>query len=126
MNRRYKLELQLVKVPIVWKAKIPEKRIRAKRRIPEYRLAIISRRRETEAFFERVFGSADPDELTRIFTAENLKLEKAEGKIIAFRRFVPLPPIASIRMRISQPRQHHSMIFNTYLNRYRLRRISMS
>ena len=99
MNRRYKMELRMVMVPVVWKAKTPDRKIYAKRKTPEYRIAIKQNRAKVEELFRAIFGSEDPDVITEQLNAEK---KQNEGKIVVFKRYQPLPPIARFRMRIQE------------------------
>ena len=94
-DRRYRMELQLVRVPVIWRAKIPEKMLQpAKRRMTDKR---IRQRRAREAaakfmaaLFDGVPGLFQPEE---VFKQLNPSLElpvKKDGQLIVLRRYRPI------------------------------------
>ena len=89
MDRRYRMELQLVKVPVVWKAKVPEKKLwPVTRKVPEKRGIDRRARRAAHLFFAKLF-----DGMPEIFVPPEFrrKIPEPEGKLIEWRRYSPLP-----------------------------------
>lgn len=90
MVRRYKMELRMVRVPIVWKAKVPEIRLMpASRRIPEKRKTELEARRAAIQFLNGLFKDV-PD----MFRPPELPpLRKPEGKRVEWRRWLPFSEV---------------------------------
>lgn len=87
MDRRYRMELQLVRVPVVWKAKVPEKKLLpVTRKVPEERARERRARAAAHMFFARLFEGVPP-----LFTPTVFQEEEPKGKLIIFKRFTPLP-----------------------------------
>ena len=86
MDRRYRMELQMVRVPVVWKAKVPEKKLfPVTRKVPEERAI---RRRNLAAvkmFMARMLDGA-PDWMR----PNEYKVPMPKRIFIAIKR--PLPP----------------------------------
>ena len=91
MDRRYRMELQMVRVPVVWKAKVPEKKLfPVTRKVPEERAI---RRRNLAAvkmFMARMLEGV-PDWLRPEGFMPPGPLE-VKGNKIVFIRHRPLPP----------------------------------
>ena len=90
MDRRYRMELQLVKVPVVWKAKVPEKKLLPVTRKMQDKRSIDRRaRKAAHLFFAALF-----DGMPAMFTPpEFQKMHEPEGKVIRFTRWEPLPKV---------------------------------
>ena len=84
------MELQLVRVPVVWKAKVPEKKLfPVTRKVPEQR-AIERRARAAAQMFMAQLMAGVPD----MFIPDMFKDKSKDcsNKIMIFRRYRPLPP----------------------------------
>lgn len=90
MDRRYRLELQLVRVPVVWKAKVPEKKLfPVTRKVPEER-AIRRRNLAAVKMFMARMLEGIPDWL--ITPQMGLPMNKnPKDEPFVFRRYTPLP-----------------------------------
>lgn len=94
MDRRYRMELQLVKVPVVWKAKVPEKKLRpVTRKMPVQRRIIRNARKAAYEFFAAIFEG-----MPALFTPPMFQKmpEPGEGENIEWRRYSPLPRMEDI------------------------------
>ena len=90
MDRRYRLELQMVRVPVVWRAKVPEKKLLpVTRKVPEARRMERRARAAAHMFMAQLMAGV-PD----MFVPDMFKdvSKDCSNKIMIFRRYRPLPP----------------------------------
>ena len=91
MDRRYRLELQMVRVPVVWRAKVPEKKLfPVTRKVPEARRMERRARAAAHMFMARMLEGV-PDWLRPEGFMPPGPLE-VKGNKIVFIRYRPLPP----------------------------------
>lgn len=95
-DRRYRMELRMVRVPVIWKAKVPDRKMIAKRRAPEERKRIRGERYIICAMFDELFHRP-MEQIDKLIEAAMTQVQekpkKPEGKIITFRRYTTLPPV---------------------------------
>ena len=87
MDRRYRMELQLVRVPVIWKAKVPVKKLwPVTRKVPEKRSREKQARAAVHMFFAQMFEGVPMD----FCPPEFQRMNKPEGKLITWRRWMSL------------------------------------
>lgn len=87
MDRRYRMELQMVRVPVVWRAKIPEKKLHAKRKMTNVRKMERAARIAAHEFFDRLFGKPI-DMLDKLLLEQAMPYPKmVPGRIISWSRY---------------------------------------
>lgn len=90
MDRRYRLELQMVRVPVVWRAKIPDRKLfPATRKVPEARRMKRMARAAAHMFFAQMMEGVPPMFIPVGFVQG--KKPKETGRIIHFRRYTAPP-----------------------------------
>lgn len=84
MVRKYRLEWRQVRVPIIWQAKVPEKKLTpVTRRVSEKRSIERNARKESHMFFKSLFEG-----VPEIFRPPEFQpLTKPEGKPVEWRRW---------------------------------------
>ena len=95
MDRRYRMELQLVRVPVVWRAKVPEKKLfPVTRKVPEQRAK--ARRKSAAA---RLFIAAMIHHVPEWLLTQkmwDMTVENPYDPPMLFKRFMPPGPADSM------------------------------
>lgn len=85
-DRRYRTELRLVTVPVIWRAKVPEKRLLpATRKMTDERTRSRRAREAAAKFMAALFAG-----VPHMFTPPEFQGLPAPGNLIVLRRFIPL------------------------------------